>query len=137
MLTLGNAKDIVAQCAQQKVAYVWGIVIIISIVLLIGVLATRDYQDEQFPRKHFYVPVYMPAVPLLFGIFYTYNATERDLMAWKAEELEYSLSNMPKKEYLQYRVGDDRTNKSFFGTATSAAIISGTNLLGPYIRADR
>lgn len=137
LLNVENASEIVKSCSRSRLAYIWGIVVVISAALLIAYFNTREYQNESFPRKHFYVPFYICLIPIVFGILYTLGSWNSEDLQWKAEELEYNLSGMPKKEYLQYRVGDDRANKSYLGTATSAAILATTNILGPTLRADR
>jgi len=137
LLNVENAAEIVKSCSRNRLAYIWGILLVVTAALLVGYFNTRQYSDEEFPRKNFYVPFYICLVPLVFGIIYTAGSWNSEDIQWKAEELEFSLSGMPKKEYLQYRIGDDRANKSFLGTATSAGILAGTNILGPTIRADR
>jgi hypothetical protein len=137
LLNVENARDVIRDCTKERVAYVWGIVFIATVSLLIAHIMTRNYEADDHPRKHFYVPLWVAGLPLLFGIFFSYNATDRELASWTSEELEFSLSGMPKKEYLQYRANDDRAQKGFIGTATSAGIISGTNILGPFLRGDR
>jgi hypothetical protein len=137
LLNVENARDVIRDCTKERVAYVWGIVFIATVSLLVAHIMTRDYEDDDHPRKHFYVPWWVAGLPPVFGVFYSFRATERELASWTTEELEFSLSGMPKKEYLQYRANDDRAQKGLLGTATSAGIISGTNILGPFLRGDR
>lgn len=136
-LNVENATEIIKECSQHRVAFVWGIVVVIAALLAAGYALTRQNEHEATPRKNFYVPRWTPFVPLLFGLLYTQSATSGALDTWRAEQLEFALSGMPKKEYLQFKVGDDRTNTGFLGTATSAVLLSGTNVLGPFLRADR
>lgn len=56
---------------------------------------------------------------------------------WESEKLEFGLSDMSKKEYLNFKVGDDRTRTNFMASATSASILTGSALLGPFLRGDR
>jgi hypothetical protein len=137
LLNVNNARDVIRECTRQKNAYIWGIVFIATASFLIAHLITKPYQGEEQPRKHFFVPLWLTALPLVFGVFYTFNSEDRELESWSTEELEFSLSGMPKKEYLQFKANDDRAGKSFLGTATSAGVISATNILGPFLRGDR
>jgi hypothetical protein len=54
-----------------------------------------------------------------------------------AEQMELKLGEMSKKEYINYKIGDDRTSRSLVGSTTSALILSGSNILGPFLRGDR
>lgn len=137
MLNVNNSREVIRECTRQKSAYVWGIVLIATVSLFVAFLLTRQYQNEEQPRKHFFVPAWLIGLPPVFGLFYTWNAEAREMTSWSTEELEYSLSGMPKKEYLQFKANDDRAAKSFLGTATSAGVISATNILGPFLRGDR
>jgi hypothetical protein len=138
LLNVQNAKDILTDCAKQRIAYVWGVVFIFTLTCLVGYLLTQQHENESpEPRKNFFVPLWLTGVPILGGLVYTFRLKEADLASFKTEELEFSLSDMTKRDYLQYRANDDRTQKSFFGTATSAGILSGTNILGPFLRGDR
>lgn len=138
LLNVANAKDIISECAKQKMAYTWGIVLVFTVTFFIGYMLTNAHEDDSpQPRKAFFVPIWLTALPPVAGLVYSLRLREADLVSFKAEELEYSLSDMTKRDYLQYRANDDRTSKSFFGTATSAGILSGTNILGPFLRGDR
>lgn len=138
LLNVQNAKDILTDCAVQRIAYVWGIVFVFTLTCAVGYALTQQHENESpEPRKNFFVPLWLTAVPILGGLVYTYRLREADLAHYKTEELEFSLSDMTKRDYLQYKANDDRTGKSFLGTATSAAILSGTNILGPFLRGDR
>jgi len=137
LLGTKNALDVVRTCARYKLVYVWGILTILIAALSVGHYLTRQYENEEFPRKHFYIPYYIPLLPILFGITYTFAGWKSDETAFRSEEIEYTLSDMPKKEYLQYRIGDDRTTMGLVANATSAGILATTNIMGPYFRADR
>lgn len=138
LLNVDNANEIIKSCSKNRFAYIWGILFTITVVLYIGHVNTKEYEDEtDFPRKHFYVPLWIVPLPSILGLLYTLSTLNYDAKVFAAEQMEFQLSQMPKKEYLQYRVGDDRANTSFLGTATSAGILSGTSLLGPFLRADR
>jgi hypothetical protein len=76
-------------------------------------------------------------IPLLFGAIYTSGTYRSADTLWETEKLEFSLSDMSKKEYLNFKVGDDRTQTNFLASATSATILTGSALLGPFLRGDR
>jgi hypothetical protein len=54
-----------------------------------------------------------------------------------AEKLEYELSGMSKKEYINFKASDDRLKSSFSGSVFTTGILSGSSVLGPFIRGDR
>lgn len=124
---------------MHRLGYFWGVLFIAFLVLFVASFMTSGAADEGSPRYHFYVPLWVSFVPLLFGLVYTYSMTQMSStdLAWNTEKLEFSLSDMNKKEYLNFKVGDDRTNKNFLASLTSASILSGSALLGPFLRADR
>ena len=136
---MDNGRTIVNICEMHRLGYFWGVLFIAFLVLFVSSFLTHNAADETSPRYHFYVPLWVSFVPLLFGFVYTYAMTQMGSsdLAWKTEKLEFSLSDMNKKEYLNFKVGDDRTNKNFLASLTSASILSGSALLGPFLRGDR
>lgn len=137
LLNISNARDIITECSKHKIAYAWGIVVVFVVVLIVAHLLTSKYEHDDMPRKHLYVPLWLVFVPILFGIMYTMRIRDMDLHSFRSEELEYALSEMGKKEYLQYRANDDRAAKSLLGTATSSSVLATANILGPFLRGDR
>lgn len=55
----------------------------------------------------------------------------------ESETYEMERSGMTTKEYLNYKIGDDRTTKSLMGSLASSLILSGSGVLGPFLRGDR
>jgi hypothetical protein len=83
------------------------------------------------------LPIWIVFSPIVLFFIYSFSIQKNQRRILDRETLERELSGMDRKDYLNYKAGDDRATKSFFGSATSAGILSGTNILGPYIRADR
>lgn len=138
LLNTATGTAIIQKCANDRVAYIWGIIFVVSTLLLIGYFMTKEYEhEEEYPRKHFYVPLWVPAIPIMFGVFYSMTNLRENQQLFKTEELEFQLSDMSKKDYLHYKSGDDRTNTAFTATAMSAGILATTNLFTPFLRADR
>ena len=118
-------------------AYVWGLLSILTLIFLIAAILTRKYASEPDPRYHFYLPYWVVPIPLIFGVIYTSGTYRQTDVGWDADKLEFSLSDMSKKEFLNFKVGDDRTKTNFLASATSASILTGSALLGPFLRGDR
>jgi hypothetical protein len=132
LIGLQNSKSILLQCARHKVAYVLGFLVVVTAVIVIGYFRTKDD-----PTNSFQVPLWLCFLPAVFFFLYAGQSSfnvERDT---SRDAIEYQLSGMTKKDFLTYKVGDDRAATSFLGSATSAGILSGVNLLGPFLRADR
>ena len=136
-LNVENGQAILSVCAMHKMAYIWGLLVVLTLVLMIGAIWTHRYSGSENPRYHFYVPPWVVPIPLLFGVLYTSGAYRSTDVLWASENLEFSLSDMSKKEFLNFKVGDDRTDKNFLASATSATILTGSALLGPFLRGDR
>jgi hypothetical protein len=133
LIGLDNANQIIAKCALHKVAYATGLALVITLFLVVFYFLTKK-QDE--PDK-FQVPGWLPFIPSILLILYATRQKISMLQEFQTERLEFELSGMPKKEYFSYKVGDDRSNRSLFASAASAGILSGTNLLGPFLRGDK
>ena len=132
LIGLQNSKSILLQCARHKVAYVLGFLVVVTAVIVIGYFRTRNDSSASFQ-----IPLWLCFLPAVFFLLYAGQSSfnvERDT---SRDAIEYQLSGMTKKDFLTYKVGDDRSATGFLGSATSAGILSGTNLLGPFLRADR
>jgi hypothetical protein len=108
----------------------------LTILLIVGAAVTSKWASED-PRYHFFVPAWVVPLPLIFGFVYTSGMHKSVDVLWQSEQLEFGLSDMSKKEYLNFKVGDDRTRTNFLASATSASILTGSALLGPFLRGDR
>jgi len=132
LLNVDNARAILTQCARLKVYYMIGILVVIAAVLFVGWIATRNKAPTEFR-----VPAWLLLVPLGIFLLYTITIKARLDQTLYSEMLEYQLSGMSKKDYLIHKAGDDRANRSFAASATSAGLLTGSNILGPFLRADR
>lgn len=132
LIGIDNSKNILQNCARHRVAYMIGFLTILTIAILIGYFWTKDD-----PPERFHVPLWLATVPVLYGIIYYFTTFSSLHLELATEQIEYDLSTMSKKDYLNYKIGDDRTAKSVAASATSAGVLSGSNILGPFLRADR
>lgn len=111
----------------------FGTLAVVFLVLLWGHSQTRDKD----PSTNIVIPLWLVSVPVLFALVYAYTVQQSVLQEFETEKAEFMLSGMTKRDFLNYRIGEDRAAKAFQGTLTSAALLSGTNVLAPYFRADR
>lgn len=132
LLGLDNARAVVRDCARHRIVYMWGFLLVTVLVILIAWAITYDR-----PSNEFKVPLWLAGLPLLLGLLYGARSASQARSELSTGEIELTLSGMSKRDYLNYKVGDDRTDKSFAASATSATILAGTNVLGPFLRADR
>jgi len=119
-------------CSRHKVVYALGFALVVTIFLTVGYFMTRDEPDTAFK-----IPAWLIFVPPVLLILYSSNIYSNVMNTFSADQIEQQLSGMSKKDYLNYKIGDDRTSKSVFGTTTNAAILSGSNIMGPFLRQDR
>jgi hypothetical protein len=83
------------------------------------------------------VPPWIVPIPLIFGALYTASIYQAAQMQYETDKIEFGLSDMSKKEFLNFKVGDDRTNTNFLASVTSSSILTASALLGPFLRGDR
>jgi len=130
-LGVDNASQILKKCAKHKIAYMGGIAVVLTLVLFVAYLFTRNKKTD------FFVPWYVPLLPFAFLWIYAANQQTTLERTLEIEKLEYQLSNMDKKEYIQYKSADDRNAKGIFSGTVNAGILSSANVLGPFLRGDR
>jgi len=132
LIGLDNSRSILRSCAIQQVVYMWGLLLVFTLAIVLAYLFTRNNATGTF-----YVPLWLVAIPPAFGVLYQAKMSMNLSTDLASERIEYQLSGMSKKDYLNYKIGDDRAAKSFAATATSAGLLSGTNILGPFLRGDK
>ena len=110
-----------------------GFALITTLALFFVYWLTRNND----PNNALVLPIWIVFSPIVLFFIYSFSLQKNQRRILDRETLERDLSGMDRKDYLTYKAGDDRASKSFLGSATSAGILSGTNILGPYIRADR
>lgn len=128
-----NSAQILEICGKHKMFWALGFAIITTIALFFVYWMTRNND----PNSALTLPIWIAFSPIVLFFIYSLSIQKNQRRLLAKESLEHELSGMERKEYLNYKAGDDRATKGFFGSATSAGILSGTNILGPYIRADR
>lgn len=132
LIGVNNASSIISACAQHKIAFLFGFLIVIEAAIAVAYWLTRTNEPGVFK-----VPLWLLVLPIAFGTLYALSmraAVEIDLAT---ETIEYQLSGMNKKEYYNYKIGDDRTSKSLAGSALGSGILASSAVLGPFLRGDR
>lgn len=132
LIGIDNAKSVLRRCAMHRVAFMWGILAVLTLGLLIAAALTAGQPSDKFK-----VPWWVVALPIVFGLLYAMTTLGSIGGNYDTEVISHKLSGMSKKDYLNYRVGDDRTMRSAAASATSAGVLAGSTLLGPFLRADR
>lgn len=129
LIGVSNAKSVLRTCSKHKLYYAIGFMIVITMFLCYGYAITRNAPDGEFQ-----IPFWLIGLPAFFIALYSLQLNKSNNLS--SENLEYTLSGMSKKEYLNYKIGDDRAYRGFMSAASSSAMLSGSTLLGPFIRAD-
>jgi len=131
LIGLENAPEILRTCKSHSIAYYFGVALIITTFLFMGFLFTMDE-----PETNFKVPLWIVVIPFLFLLIYAISRSRSVNLGYDSEMLEMQLSGMSKKDFLNYKIGDDRSKLGFAASATSAGVLAGTNILGPFLRGD-
>jgi hypothetical protein len=131
-LGVENAIDILKTCARHRIFYIFGFMTIVTLVLFIGYISTKDNLPTDF-----HVPSWLIAVPALYVIYFSLSVLKSLNDTLASEKLEYELSGMSKKEYINFKSSDDRLKTSFSGSVFTTGLLSGSSVLGPFIRGDR
>ena len=132
LIGLKEAPSILSECARHNIAYLLGFAIVITIVIFLSYLATQSNGPDAF-----HVPFFIIPIPLVLVFFYATFAQSNLKNMLDSETYELERSGMSTKEYLNYKIGDDRTTKSLMGSLASSLILSGSGVLGPFLRGDR
>jgi hypothetical protein len=132
LIGIDNARAVLQRCATHRVAYTWGILAVVTLGLLVAAIVTADNPPDKLK-----VPWWIILLPVAFGLLYAFMSLRNLDGTYDTEVISHKLSGMSKKDYLNYKVGDDRTSRSAYAGATSAGVLAGSNLLGPFLRADR
>ena len=132
LIGINNAGSIISSCALHKIAFLFGFLLVVEAVIAVGYWYTRDNAPGIFR-----VPLWLLALPIAFGALYALSMRAAAEMDLATETIEYQLSGMNKKEYYNYKIGDDRTSKSLAGSAISSGILASSAIMGPFLRGDR
>jgi hypothetical protein len=131
-LGVENAVEILKTCARHRIFYILGFMTVVTLVIFLGYLYTKDNGATDF-----HVPIWLVAIPALYVIYFSFSVLKSLNDTLAAEKLEYELSGMTKKEYINFKSGDDRLKQSFSGSVFTTGLLSGSSVLGPFIRGDR
>jgi hypothetical protein len=105
---------------------------IVTVFILIGYASTKNNSDQDF-----HVPLWLIVVPALYVIYFSISVLKSLNDTLASEKLEYELSGMSKKEYINFKSGDDRLKTSFSGSLITTGLLSGSSVFGPFLRGDR
>ena len=132
LIGIDNAKSILTQCSRLRVMWMLGFLGLFTVVLVIGYGLTRNYPDDKFK-----VPAWLSLLPIAIFTLYAISIKAALDQTLYNESLEYQLSGMTKKDYILHKAGDDRAAKSFAASGMSAGLLTGSNIMGPFLRGDR
>jgi hypothetical protein len=93
-------------------------------------------KQKEEGNKTLTIPLWAAAIPSAYAAFVYLTAVQSAERYWKTEELMFNTSDMPKKEFLNYRVADDRLARSSDTSLLGTTFIGSTTLFGPFLRAD-
>jgi hypothetical protein len=125
----------------MRILWVLGACLSISVGLLASYFITKKQEKDYIndPANHqptVVVPLWLCALPLAFALYTYMSAIDSAENYWRAEELNFSTSDMDKKDFLNYRVLDDRQKSSSALSLSNTGIIGSAALFGPYLRGD-
>jgi hypothetical protein len=126
-----NAADILKTCARHRIFYMFGFMTVVTAVLLAGYFFTVNDEPNDF-----HVPLWLVVLPAVYVLYFSASVLKNVHDTLESEKLEYQLSGMTKKEYINFKVGDDRLKSSFAGSVFTTGLLSGASVLGPFIRND-
>ena len=133
--------DVARSCGRMRAAWTLGACLMISVGLLGAHVFTKRQNDEYYAstvsnRRTVVVPLWLAAVPAVFALWTLVQAVPSAESFWRAEELHFATSEMPKKDYIAYRAMDDRLKMSSAVSIAGTGYIGATSLFGPFLRAD-
>lgn len=131
LLGLSNGRQVALLCSRHKILWTWGLLSVLTIAVAVAYYMTRSRPDTSFK-----VPFWLIAIGPIIALLYAARAYSNSIQQFNTDSIELQLSGMTKKDYLNYKVGDDRAAMGFAASATSAGMLSGSNILGPFLRAD-
>jgi hypothetical protein len=108
--------------------YWFGFAIVATIVLTVAYFLTED--------DIFKIPFWLIFFPTAVLLFYASSVGRAMKQTLRNESIEQKLTGLTKKDYIGYKIGDDRSAKSFGASALSSGVLSGSAILGPFLRAD-
>ena len=126
--------DVARSCGNVKIAWTIGACLVISIAILVTHYILEKEKEDG--NTTIVIPLWTSIVPLAYGLYIYLTAVNSAENYWKTEELLFNTSEMPKKDFLNYRVADDRLAKSSEVSLLGTTFIGSTSLFGPFLRAD-
>jgi hypothetical protein len=133
--------DVARSCGHMRIAWVIGACTAVSVGLLYSHYVTKRQEAQYIAdpvgrQPTIVVPIWLALIPIFYA-FYTYFTAVRSAeMFWKTEELHFNTAEMNKKDYINYRIGDDRLKMSSGVAVANTAIIGSSALFGPLLRGD-
>lgn len=134
--------DVARSCGRMRIAWVLGACVVVTFGLVAAHFVTKRQEEEYTAdptgkRATVVIPLWLCALPAAFAVYTMASAVGSAESYWRAEELHFNTSEMPKREFLSYRALDDRLKVSTSASLTGTGYIGATALFGPFLRADR
>jgi hypothetical protein len=126
--------DIARSCGTLKISWTLGACLVIASAILITHYILEKQKKEG--NNTIVIPIWTAAIPLVYAAYVYFNAVQAAEEYWKTEELLFNTSEMAEKDFLNYRVADDRLAKSSDVSLLGTTFIGSTSLFGPFLRAD-
>lgn len=126
--------DIARSCGSIKIAWTLGACVVLSVAIVVTHYVLEKQKEDG--NTTITIPLWASAIPAVYAVYVYFTAVESAERYWKTEELMFNTSDMPKKEFLNYRVADDRLAKSSEASLLGTTFIGSTALFGPFLRAD-
>ena len=128
-------------CGKNRIAYVFGVCLILTLGLFLAYLITKK-QDEEYKQDPtstsptVVVPLWMCAAPIVYAIYTYYTAIPEAEKLWNTEKLNLQASKMELKDYINFRVGDERAKQGAGFNFVNTSILAGSSLFGKWLRGE-
>ena len=133
--------NVAKSCGHMRIAWMLGACCVISLGLIFSHYVTKSQEQEYIAdpigrKPTVVVPLWISLLPIAYATYIYFTAVSSAEQFWKTEELHFNTSEMPKKEFLNYRIADDRLSKSSAVSMANTGIIGASALFGPILRGD-
>lgn len=133
--------DVARSCGRMRISWMIGACTVLSLGLMYSYFVTKRQEEEYIAdptnrNPTVVVPLWLCALPIAFAIYTYFSAIPSAEHFWRSEELNFDTSEMPKSEFLNYRIADDRQRVSSALSVTNTGLIGSTALFGAYLRGD-
>jgi hypothetical protein len=133
--------EVARACGRMRIAWILGACTVLSLGLIYSYFVTKRQEEEYLAdptnvNPTVVVPLWLCALPIAFAMYTYFSAVSSAEQYWRAEELNFNTSEMPKSEFLNYRIADDRQKTGHGVSMVNTGVIGSTALFGAYLRGD-